>query len=360
MTLDGSSRWPPGDSRFPPSRIRTPGPGDPVTVAFGSCRVALPHQPPYTLTKDRDPRGRENDALRSLAERMLRMDEEAWPTRLVMLGDQVYADEGSPEARGFIRSRRDVDRPPGLEVSDFEEYTRLYWESWREPLFRWLLSTVPSAMIFDDHEVSDDWNISAAWAREAWAQPWWERRLEGAFMSYWLYQHLGNLSPLDLAEDPLWRRAREADDAEPVLREFAPRAAHSPDGVRWSYALDLDGVRLVVVDSRAGRVLEEGRRTMLDDEEWAWVVEQVRGDVDHLLVASSLPIFLPRGYRASRRGARPCATGSEDASRPGSGSACDRPSISTTGVPSASPSAAWWTCCEAWAPGSGAARRRRW
>jgi hypothetical protein len=152
-------------------------------------------------------------------------------------------------------------------------------------------------MIFDDHEVSDDWNISAAWAREAWAQPWWERRLEGAFMSYWLYQHLGNLSPLNLDEDPLWRRAREADDAEPVLREFAARAAHSPDGVRWSYALDLYGVRLVVVDSRAGRVLEEGRRTMLDDEEWAWVVEQVRGDVDHVLVASSLPIFLPPGMQ---------------------------------------------------------------
>ncbi len=29
--LDGESRWPPADSSHPPSLIRTPGPGDPVT-----------------------------------------------------------------------------------------------------------------------------------------------------------------------------------------------------------------------------------------------------------------------------------------------------------------------------------------
>ena len=34
---------------------------------------------------------------------------------------------------------------------------------------------------------------------------------------------------------------------------------------------------------------------MVDDEEWAWVVEQVRGDVDHVLIASSLPASSPTG-----------------------------------------------------------------
>src|SRR3712207_7788350 len=60
-------------------------------------------------------------------------------------------------------------------------------------LFRSLLSTVPSAMIFDDHDVHDDWNTSAAWVRQVRAKPWWEERIVGAFMSYWVYQHLGNL-----------------------------------------------------------------------------------------------------------------------------------------------------------------------
>ena len=51
--------------------------------------------------------------------------------------------------------------PPGETIADFEEYTRLYRESWSEPHIRWLLSTVPTAMIFDDHDIIDDWNTSA-------------------------------------------------------------------------------------------------------------------------------------------------------------------------------------------------------
>ncbi|HEV2821428.1 MAG TPA: alkaline phosphatase family protein, partial [Solirubrobacteraceae bacterium] len=50
----------------------------------------------------------------------------------------------------------------------------------------------------------------------------------------------------------------------------------------------------VVVDSRAGRQLEPGRRAMLDDAEWTWMAEQMAGaGVRHLLVGSSLPIIGP-------------------------------------------------------------------
>jgi hypothetical protein len=34
---------------------------------------------------------------------------------------------------------------------------------------------------------------------------------------------------------------------------------------------------------------------MVDDDEWAWFVDQVKGDFSHLLIASSLPILLPGG-----------------------------------------------------------------
>jgi phosphodiesterase/alkaline phosphatase D-like protein len=75
------------------------------------------------------------------------------------MGDQVYVDEVPPETAAFIRSRRDVGEPPGLEIADFEEYTALFRESWSDPDIRWLLATVPSAMIFDDHEVSENRKI---------------------------------------------------------------------------------------------------------------------------------------------------------------------------------------------------------
>ena len=74
---------------------------------------------------------------------------------------------------------------------------------------RWLLSVIPTAMIFDDHDVHDDWNISAAWRRDYDAKPWWAARITGAYMSYWIYQHLGNLSPEDLAKDELWRQVQQ-------------------------------------------------------------------------------------------------------------------------------------------------------
>ena len=100
--------------------------------------------------------------------------------------------------------------PPGEQVADFEEYTRLYRESWSEPDIRWLLSTVPTVMIFDDHDVHDDWNISWSWVEEMRRKPWWEARITGAFMAYWIYQHLGNLSPPELETDTAFTQVKEA------------------------------------------------------------------------------------------------------------------------------------------------------
>ena len=137
-----------------------------LRICFGSCRCAYPNEPPWTLTKDEDPEGRGHDALRALALRMRDQEPDEWPHLLLMLGDQVYADEVAPDTEEFIRARRDVEVPPGLQIADFEEYCRLYRDSWCEPAVRWLLSTVPTAMIFDDHDVIDDWNTSRDWVAQ--------------------------------------------------------------------------------------------------------------------------------------------------------------------------------------------------
>jgi hypothetical protein len=295
VSLDGEQVWPEAGSAFPPSSIRTLDPErdeGPLRIAFGSCRVAAPHTPPWTLPPTASRQGKGADALYAFALRMRDTDPDTWPDLLLLLGDQIYADDTSPEVQEFIRSRRDVEVPPGLEVADFEEYTRLYWEAWGDPVLRWLLSTVPTAMIFDDHDISDDWNTSAAWVGHMRRQPWWDERIVSGLASYWLYQHLGNLSPGDLDDDPVWPRVREAGDATQVLREFALRADREIEGTRWSYKRDFGGTRLVVIDSRCGRVLEGARREMVDDDEWAWIEEQASGDFDHLLLASSLPFAL--------------------------------------------------------------------
>jgi hypothetical protein len=290
--LAGARVWPEADSPFPPSVLRTHAPGSPARITWGSCRVCVPHEPPYSLTKDDDERGREVDALRTFALRMRDEPPEDWPHLLLLLGDQVYADEVSPETCALIRRRRDVSEPPGEEIADFEEYTMLYREAWGEPVMRWLLSTVSSAMIFDDHDVHDDWNTSESWVEDIRREPWWAERITGAFMSYAIYQHWGNLPPDELEADPFYTAVSEQEDGTEVLREFARRADREIDGVRWSYCRDVGSARVVVVDSRAGRVLTPGHRAMVDADEWRWITEHATGGPDHLVIGTSLPLLL--------------------------------------------------------------------
>ncbi|TKG71015.1 alkaline phosphatase D family protein [Prauserella endophytica] len=289
VRLDGRTVWPQPESPFPESRIRTlPEDGAPFRLVFGSCRK--PHEHDSLGT----------DALVSYAERMRGLPESEWPRSLLLLGDQVYADETTAETQAWLATRRDLSEPPGTEVTDFDEYAHLYRETWCDPPVRWLLSTVPVSMIFDDHDVRDDWNTSDVWRERMRRHPWWTGRLRGAFMSYWVYQHLGNLGPGELAEDPTAAAVLDGPgDRTELLRRLADEADDELGAVkhaRWSYRRRFGRVRLLVIDSRAGRILGGGRRSMLDEEEFRWVEQSAEGEHDHLLIGTSLPWLLPPAF----------------------------------------------------------------
>ncbi|WHT15731.1 alkaline phosphatase D family protein [Crossiella sp. CA-258035] len=294
--LDGEAVWPLPGSAYPPSVIRTlPTHSDhPVRVSFGSCRFAQPED-----AKRRAKVG--YCALSALANRLITQPVRERPEALLLLGDQIYADETTDRTQQYLKQRRDLSQPPGVEVADYEEYTQLYRESWTEPEVRWLFSTVPTSMIFDDHDVRDDWNTSEIWRQEMAAKPWWAKRARGALASYWVYQHLGNLAPATLAKDELYQQvlALHGADAQELLESHAARwdtEIGEHKHAQWSYCRDFGPVRLLMVDSRAGRILAGGRRRMLDDEEFAWLTAQLDGagsEYRHLLVGSSLPWLLP-------------------------------------------------------------------
>jgi hypothetical protein len=296
VALDDERRWPEPGSDLPPSAIRTLEPGKALDVCFGSCRVAVPHEPPYTLSKDEHEDGHELDALHVLARQMVRRQRDEWPELLFMLGDQVYVDEGSPRARERTRARRDLSEPPGEEIKDFEEYTWLYHESWQDPLIRWLFSTVSISMAWDDHDMSDDWNISRSWHDEMERKEWWHERAVSGIMSYWIYQHLGNLSPRELDENDLYETVRANPDATGALREWAESIDKTAAGTRWSFCRDLDGVRAIFMDSRASRMLTDERRSMFDDEVWEWIVDHASGEFDHLLLCTTVPYLLSPAF----------------------------------------------------------------
>ncbi|MCG5211982.1 alkaline phosphatase D family protein [Streptosporangium sp. KLBMP 9127] len=286
VELDGVRAWPEEGAR--PSVIRLLPEGGPERVLFGSCRTSVPHDVVHTLSHG-------VDVLREYGCRLRETPHAEWPDLLLFLGDQVYADEPSREMLDYIAARRD-GAEPAREIADFEEYAELYRQAWTEPEIRWLLSTVPSAMIFDDHDLRDDWNTSATWREEMSRVPWWHRRVVAGLGAYWIYQHLGNLSPAERAAEPLLEELRSAGgDGAGLLDAFAARADEDPNAMRWSYARDYGSTRLIMLDTRCARRLTPGDRRMIDRREWDWLKGQLAGAAGHLVIGSSIPVLLPAG-----------------------------------------------------------------
>jgi hypothetical protein len=224
-----------------------------------------------------------------------------------MVGDQIYADELSEAMKARIKPARDKMKAERILGSDdkenqlfsLEEFCVAYVESWSNPHLRWAMSCIPSLMIFDDHEIIDDWNISQQWLSEMQAKPWWGSKLRDGLLAYWLYQGAGNLAPSEWRLDQRMRIFMPSASA--ISRtgtgllgsQFAGIAAGSR--ARFGYILDVGPVRIVVADCRSRRVLSPTQeRAMMDDDEWRWLVKQCTSSLHpYLLVVFSLPAFMP-------------------------------------------------------------------
>ena len=231
-------------------------------------------------------------------------------SKLLQRGEAEWPDARAPARRPGLRRRglagdarvhprraATPSKPPGEQIADFEEYTRLYRESWSRP--RHPLAALDGADRDDLRRPRRQRRLEhllELGAGDARASRGGRRGSPGAFMAYWIYQHIGNLSPPELDEERTLdvvggRRRRRARGCGALAHEWDRESAAS----RWAYYRDFGDSRLLVLDSRAARVLAEGRREMVDEEEWQWIVEHSRGAFDHLVIASTLPVFLPHG-----------------------------------------------------------------
>ena len=202
VRLDGERVWPPAGSALPPPRIRRAAPGD--RCGWPSAPAGTPHRcrsrtpssaaswaPTHWMRTRSSSRSRRTPSGRTACC--------CWATRSTRTRPRRTQQK--------IRARRDVSKPPGLQVKTSPSTRSSTRESWGNPLVRWLFSTVPTSMIFDDHDVHDDWNTSRIWRRRMQQHSWWQERIIGALAAYWVYQHLGNLSPAALADDEIYRRS---------------------------------------------------------------------------------------------------------------------------------------------------------
>ena len=365
VRLDGERVWPLAGDGFPPSAFHTYPEDEPLRGRVrllprgGPARAALlaAQGPGRARARDRRPAHARAAHARRAARARGR-------TCLLMIGDQVYADEVvARDARVHRGAAATPSEPPGEQVLDFEEYTRLYRESWSDPAIRWLFSTRLDGDDLRRPRRPRRLEHLAGLARGV-------RRARVVARPHRRRARL--LLGLPAHRQPRARRARRRRAAaarqggrrrraDPRgVRARAPTA--STDGTRWSYCRDL-GRTPRGRDRLARRARARGgpRARCSTSDEWEWVERALRRATSTTCcVATSLPWLLGRGdalRRGLERGRRRRRLGR--AAARGSASACAGPPTSSTGPRSRSRSSAWPSCCARSPRASAAARRRR-
>ena len=156
------------------------------------------------------------------------------------------------------------------------------------------LSHVPSLMIFDDHDITDDWNLSARWEETAYGHPLSRRIIGNALIAYLLCQAWGN-QPEGFT-DLLAQTRQLMDSASDTWLDSGPQDRlienlHQFHG--WGYEL-ASQPPLVVLDTRTRRWRSErnlSRPSGLMD--WEALSEFQQNLLDHpaVLIVSPAPMF---------------------------------------------------------------------
>lgn len=244
----------------------------------------------------------------------------------------------------LARQAKGYAHPPaerGLHAADFAEYAYLYQRAWTSAApVRSLLAHVPTFLMFDDHEVTDDWNFDAEWVRMLHNPgdelKMWPKTLTDALAAYWVYQGWGNKAPSQWpASDPraaALNDARKAGtDALPQLRRVIYQACWSQVPAKnaptfqtglsldWHYRLPFDPPFLVP-DCRSRRLMvaaddqlrvidhDDAKKTpksqTIDDRQLAWMrgilVDQYRGG-RVAFIAPSTPLLMKKKFMTFMR-----------------------------------------------------------
>jgi hypothetical protein len=157
------------------------------------------------------------------------------------------------------------------------------------PSVRRALAHIPTYMIFDDHDVTDDWNLTRGWEQEVYANPLSKRMIGNALIGYLLCQGWGN-APKKVASlihnaQQVFRDARleEHDAFIDTLLDFN----------EWHYRLDTTPP-IEVLDTRTQRWRSESSLNkpsgLMDWEALCEFQHSIIGK-EAVIVVSAAPIY---------------------------------------------------------------------
>lgn len=102
-------------------------------------------------------------------------------------------------------------------------------------------------MIFDDHDITDDWNLTARWEEAAYGHAFSKRIIGNALLGYTLFQALGNQPKrfTDFFEELSGLYLADSERQDALIDKLLKCE-------NWHYTLDTQP-RMVVLDTRTRR-----------------------------------------------------------------------------------------------------------
>ncbi|WP_437319657.1 hypothetical protein [Sorangium sp. So ce385] len=286
-------------------------PDDPakLRILHGSCRK------PHGLGRD------------ALAQTDRRVDERSQerPHQLFLTGDQIYADDVHEELLPSLSklahesrgdrvhlvsggARKAFVAEAGLTSGEADRhlltlgefyamylfvFSRVLWSGRPEapelasfyddlPHVRRLLANTATYMMFDDHEITDDWFISRVWTQRVLANSGGRRILRNGLIAYAIFQHWGN-DPAQFAEGKPggkllglidgWTGGDES--TVPAIEQCLGMPASAAElerektgAITWSYRWEGPMYEAIVLDTRTRRGFDtRGGMTLMGSQQ---------------------------------------------------------------------------------------------
>jgi len=136
------------------------------------------------------------------------------------------------------------------------------------------MANVPNYMMFDDHEVTDDWNLHRSWTQKVLDKPLGRRILANGLSAFAIFQAWGNTPSLFEGNEPGrrlldrisdWKGADDTaktanieklaglSNSDKVKAAKALPINNFADSLRWDFAINFGKFQLLIVDTRTMR-----------------------------------------------------------------------------------------------------------
>ena len=158
-----------------------------------------------------------------------------------------------------------------------------------------VMAHIPNYMIFDDHDVTDDWNLSALWEATTYDHPFSRRIVGNALIAYLLCQGWGNNPDAFGDVLPAIQALSESAGDDAVFDQSLHDALIDDllQFQHWQYTLNTSP-RIVVLDSRTRRWRSERNRAQPSGlMDWEALTEFQQDIIDQkaVIVVSPAPMF---------------------------------------------------------------------